>query len=287
MLYINNNALVETEWLAAHLKAPDVVVVDGSWYLPQQGRDPKAEYAEGHIPGAVYFDIDEIADTASPLPHMFPSSDRFAEQVGGLGISNGHHVVVYDGLGLFSAARVWWMFRAFGHEQVSILNGGLPKWQAENRPLQSGPVRRTPTRFRPAFRHNMVRGLEHMRANLATGREQVLDARAAGRFSGEEPEVRPGLRGGHIPGSRNLPFGGLLDPDTKTLKDPAALQAEFANAGIDLGRRPVVTTCGSGISACNLALGLYLLGHRDVAIYDGSWTEWGGQEDTPVETGPA
>lgn len=286
MSYINKDALVETDWLAEHLKAPDVVVVDGSWYLPQQGRDPKTEYAEGHIPGAVYFDIDEIADTASPLPHMFPSSDRFAEKVGALGISNGHHIVVYDGLGLFSAARVWWMFRAFGHEQVSVLNGGLPKWQAENRPLQSGPVRRTPARFRPAFRHGMVRGLQHMRANLATARDQVLDARAAGRFSGEEPEVRPGLRGGHIPGSRNLPFGGLLDPDTKTLKDAAALQAVFASAGIDLAR-PVVTTCGSGISACNLALGLHLLGHRDVAIYDGSWTEWGGQEDTPVETGPA
>lgn len=286
MSYINSDALVETDWLAHHLDAPDVVVVDGSWYLPQQERDPKAEYADGHIPGAVYFDIDEIADTASSLPHMFPSGDRFAEKVGALGISNGHHVVVYDGFGLLSAARVWWMFRAFGHEQTSVLNGGLPKWRAENRPLESGPVHRTPARFRPSFRHGMVRGLQHMRANLESNRDQVLDARAAGRFSGEEPEVRPGLRGGHIPGSRNLPYGALLDSDTMTVKDAAALQHAFTNAGIDL-TRPVVTTCGSGISACNLALGLHLLGHRDVSIYDGSWTEWGGQQDTPVETGPA
>ncbi|MBT5413396.1 MAG: 3-mercaptopyruvate sulfurtransferase [Rhodospirillaceae bacterium] len=282
----NNTALVETAWLADHLDAPDVVVVDGSWYLPQLERDPKAEYAEGHIPGAVYFDIDEIADTDNSLPHMFPSGDRFAEKVGALGISNGHHVVVYDGLGLFSAGRVWWMFRAFGHEQVSVLNGGLPKWLAEERPLESGPVKRRPATFRPAFRHGMVRGLRHMRANLDSGRDQVLDARAAGRFSGEEPEIRPGLRGGHIPGSRNLPFNGLVDPGTNTLKDASALKALFEGSGVDLAR-PVVTTCGSGISACNLALGLHLLGHRDVAIYDGSWTEWGGQDDTPVETGPA
>jgi len=258
-------------------------VLDASYYLPNEGRDTTAEFLAGHIPGAAFFDIDQIADADNPLPHMLPSAEQFTRRVGALGIANDHHVVVYDTAGLFSAARAWWMFRVFGHDRVSVLSGGMPKWLAEGRPTEGGDATPAAAEFTARFRPGMVRSVEDMRANLESGAAQVLDARGAGRFAGTEPELRPGLRSGHIPGSRNLPYPRLVDSTTKAVLDPAALGARFAAAGIDLGR-PVITTCGSGVTACALALGLHLLGHEDVAVYDGSWTEWGGRDDTPVET---
>ena len=283
MSYANPDALVGTDWLAAHLAAPDVRMVDGSWYLPTQRRDAKAEFAAGHIPGAVFFDIDEISDTDNPLPHMLPSAEKFAARVRKLGLGDGCRIVVYDGAGLFSAPRIWWMFRVFGHDDVAVLDGGLPKWQREGRPLEAAPPNPGDRHFTARVNTFLVRELDQMKANLASGREQVLDARSAGRFAGAEPEPRPGLRSGHIPGSRNLPFNRLVDPATGTVLPADALRRQFVDAGIDLDR-PIVTTCGSGVSASALALGLYLLGRRDVAVYDGSWSEWGGRQDTPIET---
>ncbi|HEX7006635.1 MAG TPA: 3-mercaptopyruvate sulfurtransferase [Alphaproteobacteria bacterium] len=282
MSYANPDALVSTEWLADHLAAPDVRIVDGSWYLPAQQRDAKAEFAEGHIPGAVFFDIDEIADTGNPLPHMLPSPEKFAARVRKLGLGDGCRIVVYDGAGLFSAARVWWMFRVFGHDDVAVLDGGLPKWRREGRPVEATPPAPGDRHFTARVNTLLVRDLDQMKANLASAREQVLDARPAGRFAGTDPEPRPGLRSGHIPGSRNLPFNRLVDPETGTVLPADALRRLFVDAGIDLAR-PIVTTCGSGVSAAALALGLYLIGHRDVAVYDGSWSEWGGRTDTPIE----
>ena len=285
MDYKNPDALVSTEWLARHLDAPDVRLVDGSWYMPAEGRDPAAEFREGHIPGAVFFDIDDIADSGSPLPHMLPSAEKFAARTRKLGLGDGNRIVVYDGSGCISAARVWWMFRVFGHEDVAVLDGGLPKWRAEGRPLDSHPELPRERHLSARLNTLLVRDLDQMRANIASGAEQVLDARGRGRFDASEPEPRQGLRGGHIPGSLNLPHGELLNGD-KTFKSAAELQALFGAAGLDLAR-PVVTTCGSGVSACVLTLGLHLLGHRQVAIYDGSWTEWGGRDDTPIVQGAA
>jgi thiosulfate/3-mercaptopyruvate sulfurtransferase len=274
--------LVSTEWLAKHLGDADLRVVDGTWHMPQLRRDARAEFLAAHVPGAVFFDIDAIADHATPLPHMLPGAAEFAEAVGALGIGDGDRVVVYDVRGVVSAARVWWTFRAFGHDAVAVLDGGLRKWQAEGRPVASGapapPRRRFTARPRPA----LVRDLAAMRANLTTRAAQVLDARSHGRFVGTEPEPRAGLRPGHIPGSLNLPYDTLYRPDG-TLKPLDDLGAAVAASGVDLGR-PVVTTCGSGVTASVLALVLALLGRPDVAVYDGSWSEWGGRADTPVET---
>jgi thiosulfate/3-mercaptopyruvate sulfurtransferase len=283
MSYANPDALVDADWLAAHLNAPDVRVVDGSMYLPNAGRDAKAEYAETHIPGAVFFDIDDIADSASPLPHMLPSPEKFSARVRKLGLGDGNRIIVYDGEGLFSAARVWWMFRAFGHDDVALLDGGLPKWVAEGRPTDSHPAMPRERHFSAHFNTMLVRDLEQMRRNVEIGREQVVDARSALRFKGEAPEPREGLRSGHIPNSLSLPFTELLDPESKTVLPADELRAAFEAAGVDL-HRPVVTTCGSGVTAAVLSLGLHLLGHRQVALYDGSWTEWGGHAETPVET---
>jgi thiosulfate/3-mercaptopyruvate sulfurtransferase len=283
MGYANPDALVSTEWLAKHLAAPDVHVVDASWYLPAMQRDAKAEYAEAHIPGAVYFDIDEIADTDNPLPHMLPSPEKFSSRVRRLGLGDGVRIIVYDGMGLFSAARVWWMFRYFGHDDVAVLDGGLPKWRAEDRSLVSDdPVPRD-RHFTARVNGLLVRDFEQVKSNIEAGREQLLDARSTGRFAGTEPEPRAELRGGHIPGSLSLPFNELVDPDTGTMLPADRLRQKFEAAGIDL-RRPVITSCGSGVTASALTLGLYLLGHKDVAVYDGSWSEWGGREDAPIDT---
>ena len=283
MTYANPDALVSTEWLAAHLEAPDVRVVDASRPLTTEDRDARAAYEARHIPGAVFFDIDEIADSENPLPHMLPSPEKFASLVGRLGLGDGHRIIAYDSAGLYSAGRAWWMFRVFGHGDIAVLDGGLPKWLREGRPTESGKPMPGERKFTSSMNTLLVRDLDHMKENLESRREQVLDSRPAGRFAGTEPEPRPGLRSGHIPGSLNLPYTDILDPDTGTLRPADALRARVAEAGIDLDK-PVVTTCGTGVTAAALALALYLLGHGDAAVYDGSWTEWGGRDDTPVET---
>lgn len=284
MSYNRPDALVETDWLAQNLGS--VKVLDGSWYLPAQKRDPKAEYAAGHIPGAQLFAIDTIADLDTDLPHMLPGAAAFGRAVSLMGISNGDQVVVYDGAGLQSAARVWWTFRAFGHDKVAVLNGGFPKWKAEGRAVETAVQTPKPGTFLAAQRVGLVRGVGDVIDNVVTRREQVLDARSRPRFEATEPEPRAGLRGGHIPGSACLPYGDLLDAANKTVLPVDQLKAKFTAAGIDL-KKPVVTTCGSGITASALALGLHLAGAVSYAVYDGSWTEWGGRPDTPVETGPA
>jgi len=281
-------ALVSTEWLAARLFQPrgsaavaGVRVLDGTWHMPQLQRDPRREFEEAHIPGAAFFDIDAIADRSSPLPHMLPAAAQFARQVGALGISNADLVVVYDVRGVVSAARVWWTFRAFGHERVAVLDGGFRKWRAEGRPVEAGVAPAAPRRFTARLQRTLVRDLAQMRRNVESRREQTLDARSSGRFAGTEPEPRAGLRGGHIPGSLNLPYDRLYRPDG-TLLPTEGLRQAFAAAGVDQGK-PVATTCGSGVTASVLALGLHLVGHKKVAVYDGSWTEWAGRSDTPVE----
>ena len=286
MAAFDSDSLVTTAWLAEHLDAPDVRVVDGSYYLPGEGLDPRAEYEAQHIPGAVFFDIDDIADSDSPLPHMLPAPEKFSSRVRKLGLGDGVRIVVYDQRGIMSAPRVWWTFRTFGHSDVVVLDGGLPKWTTEGRPVDEGPVRAGERHFTARMNSLMVRDKDQILANLTSGREQVLDARARGRFEGRDPEPREGLRGGHIPGSLSLPYADLIDPKTQTMRTRDDLEASFAAAGFDPSR-PVVTTCGSGITAAVLALALDLLGHRDVAVYDGSWSEWGLPGDTPVETGPA
>lgn len=286
MVDFKREALVSTAWLAENLGAPDLRVVDGSYYLPGEGLDPRQEFEAQHIPGAVFFDIDAIKDPDSDLPHMLPPPYIFSAKVRKLGLGDGLRIVVYDQRGIFSAPRVWWTFRAFGHEEVAVLDGGLPKWLNEGRPVEEGPARAEERHFTPRQNSLLVRDLAQMLANLADRDEQVLDARSRARFEGSAPEPRQGLRSGHIPGSRNLPFSDIIDPKSQTLLDEATLRARFEAAGIDLGR-PVVTTCGSGVTASVLALGLHRLGHRGVAVYDGSWSEWGLAGDTPVETGPA
>lgn len=277
--------LVSTAWLAGHLEDPGLVVVDASWYLPAMGRNPRAEYRAGHIPGAVFWDLDALSLQGTPLPHMLPDPATFARQTGRLGIGNDTAVVVYDGSGNnLSAARVWWELRLHGHDRVAVLDGGLGRWKAEGRPLEAGVVERLPVRFEVHLRPGLLRTLDDLRARLGAS-IQIVDARSAGRFAATEPEPRPGIRGGHIPGARSVPYAELVS-EQGTVLPVDELRRRFEAAGVDLSR-PAVTCCGSGVSACAVALGLTLAGQPDVAVYDGSWTEWGGRDDTPVEAGPA
>ena len=275
---------MEGAWLEAHLNAPGLVILDGSLHLPAAKRDASAEYEAEHIPGALFFDIDEISDRGSPLPHMLPPAEKFASRMRRMGIGDGMHVIAYDSQGLYSAARVWWMFRVMGHEDVRVLDGGLRKWKAEGRPLESGDPRPRSARHFTAVRNaRLISDLADIKALLGSSKKQIVDARAAARFEGRVPEPRQHLRSGHIPGSRNVPFESLLNADG-TLRAADELGAIFAAAGVNPAK-PVVASCGSGVTAGVIALALALLGQTDAAVYDGSWTEWGAEHDLPIETG--
>jgi thiosulfate/3-mercaptopyruvate sulfurtransferase len=275
--------LVSTAWLAAHLEDAQVALLDATWFMPATERDAAAEYAERHIPGAVFFDIDKVCGRDTALPHMLAEPADFAVAARRLGVSQGSRVVVYDALGLFSAPRVWWSFRAMGHARAVVLDGGLVKWLAEGRPVERGWREAAHGDFKARARPALVRNLEAVRAAIATGSETIVDARSADRYSGEAPEPRPGLRSGHMPGALNLPGSSLVKADG-TLLSSEELRTAFEAAGVDLAA-PIVTSCGSGISASLLALALARLGRDDVAVYDGSWSEWGGRADTAVVSG--
>lgn len=277
--------LVSTAWLAAHLDDPDLRILDASYYLPDAGRDGRAEYAAAHIPGARYFDINEIADARSALPHMAAPPEKFMSRMRALGVGDGHQVVVYDGAGLFSAARVWWNFRLMGKTDIAVLDGGFPKWKAEGHPVEDmEPIIRD-RHMTVQRRAQLVRDVTDVARAAKLGDHAIIDARAPARFRGEAPEPRAGLRSGHIPGSRNVFYQDLLDADG-TMKPPAALRAIFTDAGVDLGK-PAITTCGSGVTAAVLSLALDRIGKTDHALYDGSWSEWGMYADLPLATGAA
>ncbi|HEU0222909.1 MAG TPA: 3-mercaptopyruvate sulfurtransferase [Paracoccaceae bacterium] len=275
--------LVPTDWLEAHLGAPDLRILDAAWHLPDSGRNAKAEYLNGHIPGALFFDIDDISDHQSALPHMAPPQEKFISRMRAMGVGDGYRVVIYDSQGIYSAARAWWIFRLFGKTDVAVLDGGLPKWIAEGRPLEEGPVPMRDRHFTARRNAALVRDVTQVARAAKLGDEQIVDARSPGRFRGEEPEPRPGLRPGHIPGARNLHYRLLLNEDG-TMRDEAGLRAAFAAAGLELAR-PVITTCGSGVTAAIINLALERLGHRRHALYDGSWAEWGMYKDLKVATG--
>ena len=280
------NWIVDTSWLADRLNAPGLIVLDGSWHLPTAKRNPKAEFLAEHIPGAVFFDIDDLSDEASPLPHMLPSTIKFSSRMKKMGIGDGMKVVVYDTHGLFSAARVWWTFRAMGHEDIAVLNGGFKKWKAEGRPLEDGPpMKRFERHFTPLQNTGLIRDINDIKEIVDRTHAQLVDARSASRFEGREAEPRPGLRSGHIPGSRNVPSAYVINDDG-TLKSRDELLAIFAGAGID-PKSPVVTTCGSGVTASILALALAVVGQTNAGVYDGSWAEWGVEGGPPIATGPA
>ncbi|WP_022704626.1 3-mercaptopyruvate sulfurtransferase [Pseudorhodobacter ferrugineus] len=275
--------LVSTEWLAQHLKDPDLRIIDASWHMPAAARDARAEYNSTHIPGARFFDIDEISDHRSDLPHMAPPVEKFISRMRAMGIGDGHQVVVYDSTGLFSAARVWWTFRLMGKTDVAVLDGGLPKWLAEGREVEDMPPVVRDRHITVQRQSGLVKDVTQVASASKLAQVEIIDARAAPRFKGEVAEPRAGLRSGHIPNSKNLPFGNLLN-DNGTMKAPPALKAAFETAGVDLSR-PVITTCGSGVTAAILSLGLERIGHRNHALYDGSWSEWGMFDDLPIAKG--
>jgi thiosulfate/3-mercaptopyruvate sulfurtransferase len=283
---MTTDPLVTTDWLAAHINDPNIRIVDATFKMPGVLPLPKDDYLAAHIPGAVFFDVDAVSDHSNPLPHMFPSAEQFGGDVGALGIGNDDTVVIYDAGGWVAGPRAWWMFLAYGHDKVRLLDGGLKKWRAEGRKLESGEVTPRPATFKARFDARRVRSMEQMVANLAKHAEQVIDARATERFEGRVPEPRPGLRSGHIPGSRSVPYNNLFDAATGTMKPLADLRAAFAGAGVKLDA-PIVTSCGSGVSAAVLTLALYRLGIENPAVYDGSWSEWGNLDGPPVATGPA
>ncbi|TYO62683.1 3-mercaptopyruvate sulfurtransferase [Bradyrhizobium hipponense] len=278
--------LVSTEWLAAHINDANVKVLDASFKLPGVLPLPKDDYLAAHLPGAAYFDVDAVSDHSNPLPHMFPSAEQFGRDVGNLGISNADTVVIYDAGVWVAAPRAWWMFLSYGHGNVRILNGGLKKWRAEGRPVESGEVKPRAATFKASYDSKRVRSMQQLIANVASHAEQVIDARPADRFEGRAPEPRPGIRSGHIPGARNVPYSLLFDAATGTMKPLDELRAAFTGAGVKLDAA-IVTSCGSGVSAGVLTLALYRLGITDTALYDGSWSEWGQAGGPPVATGPA
>ncbi|MGB0735585.1 MAG: 3-mercaptopyruvate sulfurtransferase [Paracoccaceae bacterium] len=277
--------LVSTEWLHAHLKDPDMRILDGSYYLPQMGRDPRAEYDAAHIPNARFFDIDDVADHGSDLPHMVPPVEKFMSRMRAMGVGDGHQVVVYDGMGLFSAARVWWLFKLMGQNNIAVLDGGLPKWQAEGRPVEDLPPVIRDRHMTVRRQNHMVKDVTQVSAASKLGDYEIIDARSPGRFRGEEPEPRAGLRPGHIPGSKNVCFKDLLNAD-QTMKNPVEIRQIFESAGVDFNK-PAITTCGSGVTAAVLSLGLERIGKTDHSLYDGSWSEWGMFPTVPVATGEA
>ena len=274
--------LVSTEWLAEHLAAPDIRIADASWYLPQAGRDARGEYLAAHIPGAVFFDIDDLSDETSALPHMLAPAPKFASRMRNLGLGDGNLIVVYDGMGIYSAPRAWWMLRAMGHEETAVLDGGFPKWKREGRPIEDLVHQPYPRHFTPRPNNALVRGFSQIMSNLESGREQVIDLRSAGRFAGKEIEPRPGVRPGHIPGSVNVPYTELSGADG-TLKSRPELLEAFRRLGVET-IRPSVTSCGSGITAAIGMLALAATGKEDVSLYDGSWSEWGARAEAPVVT---
>ncbi len=277
--------LVSTDWLAAHLRDPDLRVLDASWYLPDAGRDAKAEYAAAHIPGARFFDIDDLSDHRSDLPHMAPPPEKFISRMRAMGVGDGHQVVIYDGAGMFSAARVWWTFRLMGKVDVAVLDGGFPKWQAEGRDIEDTPPVIRDRHMTVQRQAALVKDVTQVANASKLGHAQIIDARAAARFAGSAPEPRAGLRAGHIPGARSVPYADVLNGDG-TMKPVAGLRDVFTAAGVDLAR-PAITTCGSGVTAAVLSLALERLGHKNHALYDGSWAEWGMYDDLPIEKGPA
>jgi thiosulfate/3-mercaptopyruvate sulfurtransferase len=281
-----SDPLVSTEWLAAHINESRVKVLDATFKLPGVLPLPKDDYLASHIPGAVFFDVDAVSDHSNPLPHMFPSAEQFGRDVGNLGVGNADTIVIYDAGGWVAAPRAWWMFLSYGHRDVRILNGGLKKWRAEGRPVQAGEVRAKPATYRATYDPAYVRSVEQMIANVESGAEQVIDARAADRFEGRAPEPRPGIRSGHIPGARNVPYNHLFDAASGEMKPLDELRGAFAGAGIKLDA-PIVTSCGSGVSAAVLTLALYRLGITRSALYDGSWSEWGREGGPAIATGPA